>query len=150
MPFELLLTSPQQAHTALKDAWNYIKPNLFGGRKLILKVVDYEEEKTAQQRKFYHSYILGAIAQQASVEGRKYPMPVWKNYMREKYLGDEVVEITNPMTGVITKQAVRVSTESLGVRGYNKLIEQVTAFAVTELGVRFDESFDSWCEENII
>jgi hypothetical protein len=147
--FELLLSSPQQAHTALKDAWKYIKPNLFGGRKLILKVVDYEEEKTAQQRKFLHGYIYTEIAKQAVVEGRKYNLAVWKNYFREKYLGDEVIEVLNPMTGVITKQVVRVSTESLGVRGYNKLIEQVTAFATTELGVRFDESFESWVEENM-
>lgn len=147
--FELILTCPQQAHTALKDAWKYIKPNLFGGRKLILKVVDYEEEKTAQQRRYLHGYIYTEIAKQAVVGGQKFNLATWKEHFRSVFLGDEVIEVLNPMIGVITKQAVRVSTESLGVRGYNKLIEQVTAFASTELGVRFDESFESWVEENM-
>ncbi|MFN3077634.1 MAG: hypothetical protein ABT940_12270 [Alphaproteobacteria bacterium] len=53
----------------------------------------------------------------------------------------------NPMTGIETKRAVRISSESLGVKGYNQLIEQVTAFAATELGVIFDKDFAQWCEE---
>jgi hypothetical protein len=146
--FEIILSSPNQAHTAIKSAWEYAKPQLFGGRKLVMRIVDYEEAKTDAQRRFYHGYILLEISKQAKVDGNKYSLATWKEFARAKYLGDKVENVTNPMTGVITKQAVRVSTESLGVRGYNKLIEQVTAFAATELGVIFDSDFNSWCEEN--
>jgi hypothetical protein len=146
---EIILSSPNQAHTAIKSAWEYAKPQLFGGRKLVMRIVDHEEAKTAQQRKYIHGYIYLEISKQAVVGGQKFNLATWKEHFRSVFLGDEVVEVLNPMTGVITKQAVRVSTESLGVRGYNKLIEQVTAFATTELGVRFDESFESWVEENM-
>ena len=44
---------------------------------------------------------------------------------------------TNPMTGKRVRRRERISSEDLGVRAYNALIERVTAFAVTELGVEF-------------
>ena len=38
----------------------------------------------------------------------------------------------------------RVSSEDLGVKGYSQLIDRVSAFAATELGVSFPASFDQW------
>jgi hypothetical protein len=37
-----------------------------------------------------------------------------------------------------------VSSESLSVKGYNELIEKVTADAATEFGVVFDVGFAEW------
>lgn len=119
------------------------------GKKLVVKVMDYEESLTAQQRRFYHGYILMEIAEQARPMGVKYPMKVWKSYFREKYLGDKIESIVNPLDGTVKREVVRVSSESLGVKGYNRLIEQVTAYACTELNVNFNESFESWTEENM-
>ena len=46
----------------------------------------------------------------------------------------------NPATTIWSHcRHVRQSTEALGVKGYNQLIERVTAYAVTELGVNFDQ-----------
>jgi hypothetical protein len=39
---------------------------------------------------------------------------------------------------------VRVSTEDLGVKGYSQLIDRVSAFAATELGVTFPATFQQW------
>ena len=39
---------------------------------------------------------------------------------------------------------MRVSTEDLGVKGYSQLIDRVSAFAATELGVTFPASFQQW------
>lgn len=145
---EFYLQNPAQAHQAINAIWHYAKPNVMAGRKLIVRVVDYEEDKTTQQRRYYHGFILTEIAKQARIDGKQYPMPVWKEHFRATYLGDKVATEVNPMNGVETKRLVRVSTEDLKVKGYNILIEQVTAFAVTELNVIFDKSFETWLEEN--
>ena len=145
---EILLHDPVQAHKAFAKVWHDCKSLLMAGRKQVLKLEDLEETLTAKQRRYYHGFILTEIAKQARVDGRKYPMPVWKEHMRATYLGDKVVTEINPMTGVETKRTVRVSTEDLKVKSYNLLIEQVTALACTELGVIFDKDFDTWLAEN--
>lgn len=143
---ETILHTPSQAHREMKSLWLKVKASLTAGRKLVINLEDYEESLTAQQRKFYHSYILTEIAKQARPNGNKFPMPVWKEYLRDMFLGDKVVNTVNPMDGTVKREVVRVSSESLGVKGYNRLIEQVTAYACTELNVNFNESFDTWME----
>jgi len=142
-----MLIDPVQAHKVLQaQVWPGIKTNLIAGRKLVLEVKDYEEAKTEKQRRYYHGYTLTEIARQARANGEAYPMPVWKEYFRAKYLGTKRKTHKDPMTGRKVWRSERVSTEHLGVKAYNKLIEQVTAFAVTELGVVFDQSPETWID----
>lgn len=145
---EVTLHEPIQAHKLFSDVWLQAKNLILSGRKQVLTLVDYEDSLTSKQRRFYHGFILTEIAKQASVDGRRYSMATWKEHFRNIYLGDKVVTEVNPMTGVETKRLIRVSSESLGVKGYTLLIEQVTAFAVTDLNVVFDKSFDEWLAEN--
>lgn len=138
------LIDPSQAHKALQREWHYLKGELLAGNKQVLTIKSFEEALTEKQRKYYHGYILMNIADQVLVEGRKYSLPVWKEHYRAKFLGDTVVEVTDIKTGATKKELRRVSSESLSVKGYNKLIDQVTADASTEYGVVFDASFDEW------
>jgi uncharacterized protein YcbX len=147
MMTEINLIEPVQAHKALQTIWGIAKNNLVAGRKQVLTLADFDDSVTTKQRGYYHRFILTEIANQTVRDGKKYPMEVWKEHFRDKYLGDEVVTTIDPMTGIETKVVKPISTESLGVKKYNALIEQVTAFAVTELGVNFDQDFDQWCEE---
>ena len=148
MTMEALLYNPTQAREVISQAWNVAKPNLLAGRKMVIRLVDYEEAKTEQQRKYYHGYILTEITRQAKVDGNKYAFEVWKEHFRKTYLGSKRKKIIDPMTGKKSWRLERISTESLGVKGYNMLIEKVTAFACTELGVVFNETFESYTEEN--
>lgn len=147
---EVILQNPAQAHKAINQVWFYAKPNIMAGRKMIVRVVDFEEDKTTQQRRYYHGYILTEIARQAKVNGEKYAMETWKEHFRKTYLGSKRIKIIDPMTGKKSWRLERISTERLGVRGYNRLIEMVTAFATTELGVVFGETLESWTEENTV
>lgn len=147
---EFYLQTPTQAHRAINDIWHYAKPNVMAGRKLIVRVVDFEEDKTTQQRRYYHGYILKQIAKQAVVQGVKHDMPVWKEHFRKTYLGSKRKKFVDPITGKKYWRLERISTESLGVKGYNRLIEMVTAFATQELGVLFGETLESWTEENTV
>jgi ATP-dependent DNA ligase len=139
------LNEPKQAYDTLKQVWKKIlKPHLLNGSKQVMTITSYEEALTNRQRKYYHGVILVTIANQVDVQGRKYPLEVWKQHYRQKFLGDKVVEVIDVMTGATRKELQRVSSESLSVKGYNELIEKVTADAATEFGVVFDVDFAEW------
>jgi len=129
---------PQQAGVSLNSiVVPWCKSMMLAGHRLAVEIRLAEDAKTDQQRKYYHGVILKEIAQQAMANGQKFPMAVWKEHFRSEYLGFKTVSFINPLTGRKSRRRVRNSTETLGVRGYNQLIERVTAFAVTELGVEF-------------
>jgi ATP-dependent Lon protease len=142
------LINATQAHQIIQKIWHEFKPELIAGNKQVIIVKSFEESMTAQQRKYYHGHILQTISRQVSVDGKKYNLESWKEYFRAKFLGDEVIEVTDIKTGAIKKELRRVSSESLSVAGYSKLIEQVTAEASTEYGVVFT-NFDDWMEAEI-
>ena len=108
-----------------------------GVKRLAVTVEPEENAKSIQQRNYYHGVILKEIAEQATIESRKYDMPVWKNYMRERFIGYRWEVMVDPMTNKKKRRKVRISSEDFGVKRYNRLIEEVTAFAVTDLAVAF-------------
>lgn len=144
----LQLYNPVQAHQAMTaQLWPQIKALTTAGQRLILTLVDAEDAKRAKQRRYYHGVILTEIANKASINGQKFPMKVWKEHFRKTYLPDKRKVCTNPITGKKSKRSVRQSTEGLSVKKYAQLIEMVTAFAVTDLGVEFSErNFDRWVD----
>jgi len=132
--------NPVQSHLALtKTIWPWVKAQNMAGQSVTIELRLTEDSKTDAQRRYYHKAILTQIADQVATNGQKFPMPVWKEYFREKYLGFKTKTVTDPVTGKNSTRRMRTSTEGLGVKAYTLLIEQVTAFAVTELGVRFQE-----------
>jgi len=134
---------PQQAHSSLSlQVWPWAKSMLAAGNRLVLEVRLAEDAKTDGQRKYYHGVVLTEIAKQATVNGQRFPLAVWKEHFRSEYLGFKTVTCTNPMTGKKSRRRVRKSTEDLGVKAYAQLIERVTAFACTDLGVEFPARID--------
>ena len=114
------------------------------GVGLTVELRRFEDAKTDRQRAYYHGVVLKSIAQQARPNGQQYPLAVWKEHFRKEYLGFKTLTHKNPITGKKTRTRVRVSTEDLGVKGYSQLIDRVSAFAATELGVTVPASFDQW------
>ena len=104
----------------------------------------HEDAKTDRQRRYYHGVVLKSIALQARPNGAQFPLAVWKEHFRAEYLGHKTVTTKNPLTGKKVRRRQRVSTEDLGVKGYSQLIDRVSAFAATELGVTFPASFQQW------
>jgi len=130
--------NPQQGHAALTgQGWPWAKSMLMAGHRLVVEFRPLDDEKTERQRRYYHGVVLTEIAQQAVVNGQRFPMHVWKEYYRDKFLGHKVKSFVNPVTGRKVRRRVRVSTEDLGVKAYSELIEKVTADAATEHGVEF-------------
>ncbi|OUM00565.1 recombination protein NinB [Variovorax sp. JS1663] len=141
MTHTFVLHDVDQGHKVVASSlWPWAKEQLQLGRKLVLKADELEDDKSDRQRRYYHGVVLAEIAEQARANGQKFPLKVWKEHFRETYLGSRWETRTDPMTGNKKRRKVRISTEDLGVKKYSELIEKVTAFAVTELGVRFSVS----------
>jgi hypothetical protein len=140
------LSTPEQAHKALANiVWPRIKAELQAGHEQALSIEPFEDSLTTKQRGYYHGVVLTEIAAQVVIEGKKHSMAVWKEYIRDKFLGYKRVTFTNPLTGRKSRRRVRISTEDLGVKRYAKLIDEVTAYAITELNVRFPAgSWETW------
>jgi hypothetical protein len=141
------LHNPVQGHKAYCDLWKTAKANLTAERKLVVTLSDYEDALTDQQRRYYHGYVLTVIAQRGKVNGQRYKFRTWKDYYRDKFLGFKTQTEINPMTGKKHRRRIRISTEDLGVKGYNILIEEVTAHACTELGVEFPVTLGEWIDQ---
>lgn len=137
-----VFTDPDQAKAALlgqigpfcREQWAR------GVQRLAVVIQPEEDSKSIQQRRYLHGVIYKEISEQATIAGQKYDMKVWKSYLQERFIGHRWEVIKDPMTGKKKRRKVRVRSEDLGVKAYSKLIEEVTAFAVTDLGVVFSAS----------
>ncbi len=145
---QLVLHNPAQAHQVLTKLWPTLKNELIAGNKQLIEVRDFADKLSDQQRRYYHGYILNEIAKQAKVDGNQFSLATWKEHFRKTYLGSKRIKTVNPITGKKSYYLKRVSSEELGVRGYNRLIDLVTNVATNELGVNFYIDFDTWIAEN--
>lgn len=131
--------NPEQAKAAIagqiapycKQLWAQ------GVERVAVTLQPEEDAKSDRQRRYYHGVVLKEIAEQARANGQQFPIPVWKEYFRDKYVGYRWEAYVELKTGKKKRRKVRISTEDLGVKAYSKLIEQVTAEAATDLGVQF-------------
>lgn len=115
------------------------------GNKIVVRGEEYENELSDRQRGYLHGVVLTQIAQQArDCDGNPHHMRVWKEYFRNTLLGSKKKTVVNPINGRKSRRLVRVSTEDLGVRAYAKYIDQVTAFAATDLGVTITVRFEDY------
>jgi hypothetical protein len=146
---KVTLHNPVQGHKAWCELWKTAKAHLTAERKLVVTLGDYEDALTDQQRRYYHGYVLTVIAQQVKVKvnGQRYAMPVWKEHYRKEFLGFKTKTEVNPLTGRKHRRRIRQSTEGLGVKGYNTLIEKVTAHASVEFGVEFPVTLGEWIDQ---
>lgn len=112
----------------------FVKANApsFAGRgePLRLIVTAEERQRNTQQNRFYWGAVLRAIAEQAWVEGRQFDKDAWHEYFARKFgVSDELVL---PDGEIITR---RKSTTQMSVGEFSTYLEQIQAYATSELGV---------------
>ena len=134
------LHTPDQARAVLKShTLPWVGQQLEQGRALVAEFRLLEDDITDKQRKYLHGVVLTEIAQYARPGDQQFPMPVWKEHFRAEFLGFKVVTSINPLTGRKHRRRQRVSTEDLGIRAMAEYIDQIIAYAATELGVEVSE-----------
>ena len=138
--YRVELRTQEQARDALKTgALPWVGEQLRQGRELVATFSLLDDDITAAQRGYLHGVVLTEIAQYARPNGATFPMPVWKEYFRNRILGFTVLTAIDPITGRKSRRRVRVSTEDLGVRRLASYIDEVIAIAADELGVVVSE-----------
>ena len=139
-----LWANPVQANAHMKSVVApWCRSMWAEGHRLQIEIRLHEDAKTDRQRAYYHGVVLTQIAQQARPNGQIYEMHAWKEFARDKFLGYRTTTFTNPVTGRKSRRRQRISTEDLGVKGYSTLIEKVTAWAASDLDVRFP-TYEDW------
>ncbi len=134
------LHEPEQARKVLKDrALPWIGEQLAQGRELVLEARLLEDDITQRQRAYFHAVVIEEFHLYARPNGEQFPREVWKRFLKEKFLGFKDVTSIDPMTGKRRRLRHRVSTESLGIRGYAKFIDECIAFAATDCGFEVSE-----------
>lgn len=76
------LYSAVQAHKAIMEAWQHIKPFLVAGHKFTLRIEP--ENKSRDQEEKYHA-IIGEIAKQAQHLGATWDATSWKRLLVAKF-----------------------------------------------------------------
>ena len=137
-----LLNQEQGRESVRAHFLPFICKLLEAGKRVVITASEEGDAKSIQQRNYYHRCVLVEMAEQAVVNGEKFEMKVWKDYCRERFIGYKLIVMIDPMNKKKLRRKVRISSEDLKVKAYSKLIDEVSAFAATELGVTF--SVQNW------
>lgn len=118
-----------------QQAWEAIKSQLFpflatvlqGGKRWVL-TVSLRKRTAKQNKRYWGRGVLAQIAEQATVNGRRFSAEVWHEFMKRKFIG--VVEL--PDGSVVGKSSTDLTTAE-----FCNFCDAVEAFAASELGVVF-------------
>jgi NinB protein len=83
-----------------------------------------------QNARYWSRGILSQIAEKAVVGGRRFSAEAWHEQFKRQFIGIEEL----PSGQVIGK-----SSTKLGVKAFSEFVDQVEAYAVTDLGVVFED-----------
>lgn len=99
-------------------------------KPLAVNVSQHKDKRHNQQNRLYWSH-LKQIANQAMFDGKQYSDECWHEHFKGEFLG--YVDLPN-------SRKMAESTTKLNVTDFAKYVNQVEAYAVSELGVIFEEN----------
>lgn len=130
--------NPVQAHQVLThQVWPQIKAMTTAGQEVEITVERREDDRSVQQNRFYWGVALKDISNQARVDGVAYSAEAWHELFKRQFLGYEIKKVA--VAGRKRPTVIRrlKSTTDLKVRAMSKYLDQLQAFAASELGVQF-------------
>lgn len=100
------------------------------GKFLAVTVTLFKDKRTlAQNRRYFGPAVLGAIAQQAVVDGRRYDKASWHEFFKREFIG--LIDL--PFGGTRAMSSTDLDVEEFGI-----FMQEVEAYAAQELGVIFE------------
>lgn len=134
----------EAAHLAVTQAYALAKDAVERGKPARILAQEHEDDRSIQQNRFYWGPCLSEISQQASIEGQKWAPEAWHELFKRMFLGYEIKKVR--VAGRKKPTVIRRlrSTTGLKVRPMGKYLDELQAFAATDLGVRF--SVKDWRE----
>lgn len=100
------------------------------GRPLVVTLEVEHRQRTTSQNARLHA-LIRAIAQ-CPIDGRRFGVEAIKEYVRRRFLGTEEIDLPDG-----TRIERGVSTTTLDVAQFARLMDEVEAWAVSELGIEF-------------
>lgn len=136
----LVVRDRAEAHRAAMTAYDLCKTLTADGKQALITAAECADARSIQQNAFYWGIVLRDISQQATVEGRRYIADAWHEHFKRTFLGYQFKRVV--IAGRKRKAVVKElrSTTRLSVKKMSEFLEQVIAFGVTDLGVRFTET----------
>ena len=132
------MTGPDQGRTAVKSVLlPYIGALIDAGKRVAISAMEEEDARTLLQLAFYWGPCLKDISEQAAIGGQKYSKDAWHELFKREFLPRKVTKSKvagRPRTVVSVSIG---STKGLSVRKMSKFLDQLQAFASTDLGVSF-------------
>lgn len=116
----------KQLHAFLRSNWLAMAQ---AGKPLAVSVSEHKSKRSLDQNALLHA-ALSQIAVSAWVDGKQFGADTWKEFFRRRLIDTE--EIPLPGGGFVERG---VSTTTLNVEQFSEFIEQIYAYASTELGV---------------
>ena len=106
-------------------------------RRIRVVVGVAEDDRSLRQNRFYWGYVLKSISQQARIEGKRYVTEAWHELFKRQMLGYEVKKTRVAGRAKPTVYRRLRSTTDLSVPQMSRYLDEVIAFAVTDLSVAF-------------
>jgi hypothetical protein len=139
------VASPREAHdTAVGLYQGVMKPHTRTGAAGVITWQTESSWLRTKLRAAFHGPVLKAISEQVwftdEASGRRfrYSRAVWKEYLKQQFLDPKVEEYVDG-ADEIKVRLCRTSTEDLSDDEYLAFLMEVQAFAITDLGVEFEE-----------
>lgn len=101
------------------------------GKPLAVEIAEHKAKRSVDQNARLHA-LLRDIAEQAWVGGRQYDAETWKEEARRRFIGTEEIDLPNG-----TRIERGISTTTLDVAAFTLMMDQLEAWAVSDLGVEF-------------
>jgi hypothetical protein len=142
--FDRICRTKEQAYEAAKLGYAHAQAVIANGAPARVLVEQQEDDRTIQQNRFYWGLVLNEISEQGAIEGQRWTVDAWHELFKRQFLGYEIVKVR--VAGRKRPTVIRRlrSTTKLKVRAMGNYLDQVQAFAATDLGVRF--SVPKWQE----
>lgn len=131
-------------HHILDAAISYLDKLPYDGT-LEVVVKKHTKKRSLDQNALYWE-LISQIAEQARAGGTQYRPEAWHRYCVENVMPDTFIDKNGEIRHkreeipLFANPLVNISTTELSKESFSEYIEAVTAFAVTELGVRFESN----------
>lgn len=121
------LYNAQSAHVSLRKVWDYCKPRLIAGHRLVLSV--REEKRSSPQNAKLHA-LIGEIAAQREWAGQRWELEVWKRLLTAAWMrtNGERVLVVPALDGAGVDICFR-ATSKLTKAECSDLLEYVSSWA---------------------
>lgn len=145
--------TPEQWRAGMTAVFKAGEAMLADGKRPHVTLDEEADSLTLRQLRFLHGPVFGQIAEQAVVNGRRFDKDTWKRYLKEQFIPDEFEMVWLPfvvdkVTGELRPAKRKVprkkekSLLDLKNQARSDFIDQVLAYAATDLGVEFVFIFD--------